>query len=66
MGLVTADRAQASSTDRQESVDTTLIDAMLDLTAEERLRQNDRMLRMIEGLRHGIAAGEDRSHHADR
>ena len=37
-------------------VDVTLIDAMLALSPEERLRQNDRMVRTIEGLRHGFAA----------
>lgn len=37
-------------------VDPTLVDAMLALTPEERLRQNDRMLRTIQELRDGIAA----------
>lgn len=45
-------------------VDTSLVDAMLDLSPEERLRQNDRMLHMIEELRRGTAV--DRSHYADR
>jgi hypothetical protein len=36
-------------------VDTTLIDAMLNLTPEERLRQNDRLLRTIQELRDGFA-----------
>lgn len=36
-------------------VDTTLVDAMLALSPEERLRHNDRMLRTIELLRQGIA-----------
>ena len=38
-------------------VDVTLIDAMLALTPEERIRENDRMLRAIEELRHGFEAG---------
>ena len=37
-------------------VDVTLIDAMLAISPEERLRQNDRMVRTIEELRHGFAA----------
>lgn len=37
-------------------VDGTLIDEMLRLTPEERLRQNDRMLRTIWELRDGFAA----------
>jgi hypothetical protein len=36
-------------------VDTTLVDALLALSPEERLRHNDRMLRTIELLRQGIA-----------
>ncbi len=36
-------------------VDESLIDEMLALSPEERLRQNDRMLRTIELLRHGLA-----------
>ena len=42
--------------DERVSVDLTLIDAMLALTPEERLRQNDRMLRTIQELRDGFAA----------
>ena len=42
-------------------VDVTLIDAMLALTPEERLRQNDRILRTIQELRDGFAAA--RPHH---
>jgi hypothetical protein len=38
------------------TVDVTLIDSMLALSPEERLRQNDRMIRTIEELRHGFAA----------
>jgi len=44
--------------------DVTLIDAMLALSPEERLRQNDRMVRVIEELRHGFAAV--RAHDAAR
>ncbi len=36
-------------------VDETLIDAMLALSPEERLRQNDRMLRTIRLLQEGLA-----------
>jgi hypothetical protein len=36
--------------------DVTLIDAMLSLTPEERLRLNDRMVQSIQELRHGFAA----------
>jgi hypothetical protein len=41
--------------DEQLEIDVTLIDAMLALTPEERLRQNDRTLAMIEELRDGLA-----------
>jgi hypothetical protein len=37
------------------AVDVSLIDAMLALSPEERLRHNDRMLRTIELLRQGLA-----------
>lgn len=37
-------------------VDPTLVDATLALTPEQRLRQNDRMLRAIQELRHGFTA----------
>jgi len=42
-------------------VDESLIDAMLAVSPEERLRHNDRMLRTIELLREGSAeqAGDD-------
>ena len=36
-------------------VDTTLIQEMLALTPTQRIRQNDRVLRMIEELRNGLA-----------
>jgi hypothetical protein len=37
------------------AVDVSLIDEMLALSPEERLRHNDRMLRTIELLRQGLA-----------
>lgn len=36
-------------------VDVTLIQEMLALTPTQRIQQNDRVLRMIEDLRHGLA-----------
>jgi hypothetical protein len=42
--------------DSPGSCDVTLIDAMLALTPEERLRLNDRMVQAIQELRHGFAA----------
>ena len=48
--------------DPHVAVDSTLIDELLALTPEERLRQNDRMLRTIQELRDGFAAA--RSDHA--
>ena len=42
-----------------DEVDVTLIDASLALTPEERIRQNDRVLAMIEELRHGFAESRD-------
>ncbi|HTR53958.1 MAG TPA: hypothetical protein VMJ10_24855 [Kofleriaceae bacterium] len=36
-------------------VDVTLIQEMLALTPTQRIQQNDRVLRMIEELRHGLA-----------
>lgn len=38
------------------ALDVSLIDAMLALTPEQRLRQNDRMLRTIQELNDGFAA----------
>lgn len=46
---------------RESEVDVTLIDEMLKLSPVERLRQNDRMLRMIEELRDGVARDAARS-----
>ena len=39
------------------TVDLSLIDALLALTPEQRLLQNDRMLKTIQDLRDGFAAG---------
>jgi hypothetical protein len=36
-------------------IDTTLIDATLALTPQQRIQQNDRVLRQIEELRDGLA-----------
>jgi len=44
------------------TVDVSLIDAMLMLTPEQRLLQNDRMLKTIQDLRDGFAAR--RAHHS--
>lgn len=50
-----ADQDPSHSDEDQESpVDESLIDAMLALSPEERLRQNDRMVRTILQLRHGL------------
>jgi hypothetical protein len=38
-----------------DDIDLTLIDAMLALTPQQRIRQNDRVLRQIEELRDGLA-----------
>lgn len=43
-----------NSDDDAVQVDESIIDAMLALTPEERLRQNDRMIRTIELLRQGL------------
>ncbi len=43
-----------SDEDQALPVDESLIDAMLALSPEERLRQNDRMVRTILQLRHGL------------
>ncbi|MGE0872988.1 MAG: hypothetical protein AB7P03_30835 [Kofleriaceae bacterium] len=40
-------------------VDITLIEAMLALTPQQRIQQNDRVLRMIEHLRDGFAKTRD-------
>jgi hypothetical protein len=45
-------------------VDVTLIDAMLELTPQERIEQNDRVLRMIEELRNGLAKSGDAAREA--
>jgi hypothetical protein len=56
--------AQLSVTADVVTADVTLIDSMLALSPEERLRQNDRMIRTIEELRHGFAAA--RAHDTSR
>jgi hypothetical protein len=48
--------ATTDGAERRVAVDPTLVDYMLALTPEERLRQNDRMLRTIQELRDGFAA----------
>ena len=40
-------------------VDVTLVHETLALTPQERIRQNDRVLRMIEDLRDGIAKSRE-------
>jgi hypothetical protein len=53
--LVGAERKDTGEIDDAVVVDTSLVDAMLRLTPEERLRQNDRMLRTIRELRDAFA-----------
>ena len=48
-----------SDEDQELPVDESLIDAMLALSPEERLRQNDRMVRTILQLRQGLAQKEN-------
>jgi hypothetical protein len=43
---------------RPSVADETLLDALAELTPEERLRWNDRMATTVEELRHGFAAAE--------
>ena len=40
-------------------IDVSLIDALLALSPEQRLRQNDRMLKAIQDLRHGFSTLAD-------
>jgi hypothetical protein len=47
-----------------DDVDLTLIDAMLALTPEERLRHHDRTLAMIQELRDGLARADHPARHA--
>lgn len=56
MGRSEADAHAAEVVDERPVVDATLVDAMLGLTPEERLRQNDRLLRTIRELQDGFAA----------
>jgi hypothetical protein len=51
-----AAQAKLDGVEPARTLDVSLIDAMLALTPEERLRQNDRMLRTIQELRDGFAA----------
>jgi hypothetical protein len=48
-------RKEKGEIDAAVVVDTSLVDAMLRLTPEERLRQNDRMLRTVKDLRDAFA-----------
>jgi hypothetical protein len=48
----------------EPEVDVTLIDATLALTPQERIEQNDRVLRMIEELRDGLAKSDDAAREA--
>jgi len=53
------DHSEPSSESRRTGVvDETLLDMLLPLTPEERLRLNDRMALMIQELRDGFAAAE--------
>lgn len=63
-----SDRDEDVVADEGTLVDPTLIDALLALTPEERLRQNDRMLQTIQELRDGFSAGrpDDPAHRAGR
>lgn len=47
--------AEPETHDPSTLVDATLIDEALAMTVEERLRQNDRMVRAIEELREGLS-----------
>lgn len=49
-------RVEGDADDERLLVDVTLVDSMLALTPEQRLRQNDRLLRTIKELRDGFAA----------
>lgn len=48
----------ADTTPLQGVVDETLLDALLAMSPEERLRLNDRLALTIQELRHGFAAAE--------
>jgi hypothetical protein len=48
-------RKEKGEIDAAVVVETSLVDAMLRLTPEERLRQNDRMLRTVKDLRDAFA-----------
>jgi hypothetical protein len=50
--------ATPDQSSRSGVVDETLLDTLLALSPEERLRLNDRMVLTIQELRHGFAAAE--------
>jgi hypothetical protein len=52
---MSSDMESGDEQPRRFAVDASLIDEMLALSPEERLRHNDRMLRTIELLRQGLA-----------
>lgn len=55
-------RGEENSDDEVPSlVDESMIDAVLALSPEERLRHNDRMVRTILLLRQGLADGDERN-----
>jgi len=62
-GLVPSDAERTAGDDAPGPpgafTDPTLIDEMLALTPEERLRQNDRLVRTIQELRDGFAAAAE-------
>lgn len=56
MVFMSGDARRGDEIDEREHVDTSLIDALMRLTPEERLLQNDRMLNTIRELRDAFAA----------
>jgi hypothetical protein len=55
MASMSSGREDGNEQTAPAGVDESLIDEMLALSPEERLRHNDRMLRTIELLRQGVA-----------
>jgi hypothetical protein len=51
---MTGSRDNCNQSANQALVDESLVDAMLALSPEERLRLNDRMIRTVTLLRHGL------------
>ncbi len=51
------DERGAGPTAQPRDVDVTLIDEMLRMSPEERLRQNDRMVALVASLQEAFAAG---------